>query len=72
MTYGERCGANGAGQSVWVENVSRDRVVLRETWLSERGEKRSRDHSIAAGEKRGVGCTIGDIPIEFHYFKFVP
>ena len=75
LVNGERCGAESAGKAVWVENVGRERlrVTVRDTWLSERGDQRRRDHfaELAAGEKRRIGCTIGDILIEHHSFKIV-
>ena len=75
LVNGERCGAEGAGKAVLVENVARERVrvTVRDTWLSERGEQRKRDSvaDLAGGEKQRIGCTIGDILIEHHSFRIV-
>ena len=76
LSYGDRCGAEGAGKSVWIESSSRDRsrVTVRETWTSERGERRSRDHyaELAGGEKRRISCTMGDRLIDTTDFKILP
>ena len=73
LVNGERCGPEGAGQTVYVENTSRERskANVRETWKSERGEQRTRDHNLdlASLEKRRISCTIGNTLIEYHYFK---
>jgi hypothetical protein len=75
LVNGERCGAEGAGKAVLVENIARERVrvTVRDTWLSERGEQRKRDSvaDLAGGEKQRIGCTIGDILIEHHSFRIV-
>ncbi len=75
LTFGERCGPEGAGQTVYVENTSKERskANVRETWKSERGEQRTRDHNLdlAGLEKRRISCTFGNTLIEYHYFKVI-